>query len=194
MDKVKAQATQLAEKAQEAGKAGQAKIEGFQTKKQSDTLLRDLGAYTFATERGRADNQTPTKIAGVIAQLDAFEAQNGPIDLSPDPGVNATTDAAGGMAPPVANVPQGSVVNVNAQDPNAAPIYTGGGIPTSNVGVPAANVGAPSGNVGGIPSGNVGGGIPSGNVGGIPSGNVGGIPSDNVGGVPEASVGDTPAS
>jgi hypothetical protein len=186
MDKVKAQATQLAEKAQEAGKAGQAKIEGFQTKKQADTLLRDLGAYTFAKERGRSDDQTDTKIAGVFAQLDAYEAQNGPIDLSPDPVVNATTSAAGGMAPPVSNVVQGSgIVNVNAQDPNAAPIYTGGGIPTSNVGVPAANVGVPSGNVGGVPSGNVGG-VPSGNMGGIPSGNVGGIPEDSVGDVPSS--------
>jgi hypothetical protein len=169
MDKVKAQATQLAEKATEAGKAGQAKIEGMQTKKQADTLLRDLGAYTFAKARGRGDDQTDTKIAGVMAQLDAYEAQQGPIDLTPNPIVNATTDAAGGMAPPVATVPQGSVVNVSAVDPNAAPIYTGGGIPSGSVGVP------------------------SGNVGGIPSGNVGGIPSGNVGGIPEASVGDTPS-
>lgn len=170
MDKVKAQATQLAEKAQEAGKAGQAKIETFQTKKQSDTMLRDLGAYTFAKERGRADAQTDSKIAGVLAQLDAFEAQHGQIDLTPDPVVAGITDSAGGMAPPVSNVPQSSVVNVNAQDPNAAPIFTGGGIPTGGVG-----------------------GVPSGNVGGIPSGNVGGIPSGNVGGVPDAAVGDTPS-
>ena len=40
MDKVKAQATQLAEKAQEAGKVGQQKIGNLQTKKQADTLLR----------------------------------------------------------------------------------------------------------------------------------------------------------
>jgi hypothetical protein len=171
LDKVKTQATQLAEKAQEAGKAGQAKLESFQTKKQSDTLLRDLGAYTFAKAKGRGDADTDTKIAGVIAQLDAFEAQQGPIDLSPDPGTSATTDAAGGMAAPVANVPASSVVG-DATD-TTAPVYQA---PATNAGVPAANVGAPAPNVGGIPSGNVGG-VPSGNVGGVPGANVGDTPS-----------------
>jgi hypothetical protein len=175
LDKVKAQATQLAEKGQEAAKAGQAKIGTLQTKKQADTLLRDLGAHTFAKMKGRGDAQTDTKIAGVTAQLDAHEAEHGPIDLTPDPAVTATTDAAGGQAPPVANVPQSSVVGVDASDVGGAPApnFTA----ASNVGVPASSVG----------------GIPSGNVGGIPSGNVGGIPSGNVGGVPEASMGDTPS-
>ena len=172
MDKVKAQATQLAEKAQEAGKAGQAKIGTLQTKKQADALLRELGAHHFAKAKGRGDDQTDTKIAGVMAQLDAHEQEHGQIDLSPDPVIQGTTDAAGGMAPPVSNIPGGSVVT------SAAPADFGG---------------VPSGNVGGIPTGNVGG-VPAGNVGGVPSGNVGGIPSSNVGGVPEASVGETPTA
>ena len=83
MDKVKAQATQLAEKAQEAGKAGQAKLGTLQTKKQADTLLRELGAHHFAKAKGRGDDQTDTKIAGVMAQLDAHEAEHGQIDLTP---------------------------------------------------------------------------------------------------------------
>ena len=86
MDKVKAQATQLAEKAQEAGKAGQAKLGTLQTKKQADTLLRELGAHHFAKAKGRGDDQTDTKIAGVMAQLDAHEAEHGQIDLTPGPG------------------------------------------------------------------------------------------------------------
>ena len=85
MDKVKAQATQLAEKAQEAGKVGQQKIGNLQTKKQADTLLRELGAHHFAKAKGRGDQQTDTKIAGVMAQLDAHEAEHGQIDLTPDP-------------------------------------------------------------------------------------------------------------
>lgn len=178
LDKVKTQATQLAEKAQEAGKAGQAKLESFQTKKQADTMLRDLGAYTFAKLRGRADADVETKISGVIAQLDAYEAEHGAIDLSPDPSVSATTDAAGGTAVPVATVPSSSVVGVDASDVGGAPV------PAANFGVPAANVGVPSANVG----------APAANVGGIPSGNVGGIPSGNIGGVPEANVGDAPSS
>ena len=157
LDKVKTQATQLAEKAQEAGKAGQAKLESLQTKKQSDTMLRDLGAYTFAKAKGRGDSETETKIAGVIAQLDAFEAQHGAIDLSPDPGTSATTDAAGGMAAPVGSVPQSSVV-ADASDTTPAPAYQ----------APAAPAASPAPNVGGIPSGNVGG-VPSPNVGDTPT-------------------------
>jgi hypothetical protein len=167
MDKVKAQATQLAEKAQEAGKVGQQKIGNLQVKKQADNLLRELGAHHFAKAKGRGDDQTDTKIAGVMAQLDAHEAEHGQIDLTPDPVVQGTTDAAGGMAPPVSNVVASSVVT-------SAPDVSG----------------LPSG-VGGLPSGGVGG-VPAGNVGGIPSGNVGGIPSGNVGGVPQGSVGETP--
>jgi hypothetical protein len=176
MDKVKAQATQIAEKAQEAGKAGQAKLGTLQTEKQADALLRELGAHHFAKARGRGDAQTDTKIAGAMAQLDAHEQEHGQIDLTPDPVIQGTTDAAGGMAPPVSNIPGGSVVTTAAP---AAPVADFGGVP--------------SGNVGGIPAGNVGG-VPSGNVGGVPSGTVGGIPSGNVGGVPEASVGETPSA
>jgi hypothetical protein len=184
MDKVKAQATQLAEKAQEAGKVGQAKIGNLQTKKAADTLLRDLGAHHFAKARGRGDDQTDTKIAGVMAQLDAHEAEHGQIDLTPDPIVQGTSDAAGGMAPPVSNVVSSSVVT-SAPDVSAVPMANSGGVPSGNVG------GVPSGNVGGIPSGNVGG-VPSGNVGGIPTDNVGGIPSENTGGLPTGSTGEIP--
>jgi hypothetical protein len=184
MDKVKAQATQLAEKAQEAGKVGQAKIGNLQTKKAADTLLRDLGAHHFAKARGRGDDQTDTKIAGVMAQLDAHEAEHGQIDLTPDPIVQGTSDAAGGMAPPVSNVVSSSVVT-SAPDVSAVPMANSGGVPSSNFG------GVPSGNVGGIPSGNVGG-IPTDNVGGIPTDNVGGIPSENTGGLPTGSTGEIP--
>ncbi len=162
MDKVKAQATQLAEKAQEAGKVGQAKIGNLQTKKQADTLLRELGAHHFAKAKGRGDQQTDSKIAGVMAQLDAHEAEHGQIDLTPDPVVQGTTDAAGGMAPPVSNVVASSVVT-------SAPDVSG----------------VPAGGASGVPAGNVGG-IPSGNVGGVPSGNVGGVPQGSVGETPQA--------
>jgi hypothetical protein len=166
MDKVKAQASQVVEKGKEAGKLGQQKIEGLQVKKQADNLLRELGAHHFAKAKGRGDAQTDTKIAGVMAQLDAHEAEHGQIDLTPDPVVQGTTDAAGGMAPPVSNVVASSVVT-------SAPDVSG----------------LPSG-VGGLPPAGVGG-VPAGNVGGIPSGNVGGIPSGNVGGVPQGGVGET---
>lgn len=169
MDKVKAQATQLAEKAQEAATVGQAKLGNLQTKKQADALLRELGAHQFAKAKGRGDASTDSKIAGVMAQLDAHEAQHGPVDLTPDPLVDSTTQASGGVAPPASTVPSGSPVHVASVDANQAPVYT------------------PD-----IPSGGVGS-IPSGNVGGVPSGSVGGVPAGETGNVPRPSVGDTPS-
>ena len=54
MDKVKAQATQVAQKAQEQAKAGQAKLAEKQSGRRSDALLRDLGAAVYAEKTGKA--------------------------------------------------------------------------------------------------------------------------------------------
>ena len=52
MDKVKAQATVLADKAQTGVQQGQTKLQEMQATKQADHLLRELGAYVFLSERG----------------------------------------------------------------------------------------------------------------------------------------------
>ena len=44
LDKAKEQATKLADKAQEAGKAGQDKLKDVQAKRRADSLLRGVGA------------------------------------------------------------------------------------------------------------------------------------------------------
>ena len=54
MDKVKAQATVLADKAQTGVQQGQTKLQELQSAKQVDHLLRELGATVFLSERGRA--------------------------------------------------------------------------------------------------------------------------------------------
>ena len=53
-DKVKSQAQDVAKRAQEAGKAGQAKLDEFQAKRQLDSLYRDLGeaVYNERTSNG----------------------------------------------------------------------------------------------------------------------------------------------
>jgi hypothetical protein len=51
MDKVKSQATQIAEKGKQGVVQGQAKLDAMQAKKQLDGLFRDLGAATYAMER-----------------------------------------------------------------------------------------------------------------------------------------------
>lgn len=95
MDKVKAQATQLAEKAQEAGKAGQAKLEQVQAKRHVDNLLRELGAHTFLQHKGRGDGETATKVSTLISQIDAHEAEHGPIDVESGDGTGAGAASAG---------------------------------------------------------------------------------------------------
>ncbi|HUZ19755.1 MAG TPA: hypothetical protein VMU75_04185 [Acidimicrobiales bacterium] len=91
MDKVKVQATQLAEKAQEAGKAGQAKIEALQAKRKADSLLHELGSITFHARTDRGSPGDDGRIADLVEQLRQYEAEHGPVD-------DATFDGAGGEA------------------------------------------------------------------------------------------------
>ncbi|HUY07635.1 MAG TPA: hypothetical protein VMU99_10280 [Acidimicrobiales bacterium] len=100
-DKVKAQATQLAQKAQEAGKAGQSKLEDVQARRRADGLLRDLGAATYAEQSGRATDDTHAEIERLMGELSAHEAEHGPLGAS---GVEepAEQDAPSGSEPPPA--------------------------------------------------------------------------------------------
>jgi hypothetical protein len=79
MDKVKAQATVLADKAQTGVQQGQTKLQEMQTGKQEDHLLRELGAYVFLSERGRIQPDSEAKVAGIMSQLDALEAAGSPV-------------------------------------------------------------------------------------------------------------------
>jgi len=73
---------------------------GVMTKKQADQLLRELGAHHFAKAKGRGDDQTDTKIAGVMSQLDAHEAEHGQVDLTPRLHSGATAPGAEASDPP----------------------------------------------------------------------------------------------
>jgi hypothetical protein len=99
MDKMKAQAQQLAQKAQEAGKAGQSKLEDVQAKRKWDGLLRDLGAAVYAQKTGTSTDDT--EVDRILKELTDLEAQNGPIDDS-EP---STTDS--GAAPDTETTPEG---------------------------------------------------------------------------------------
>lgn len=85
LDKVKAQATVLADKAQTGVQQGQTKLQEMQSGKQADHLLRDLGAYVFLSERGRNQPDSETKVAGLMAQLDALEAAGTPVTITAEP-------------------------------------------------------------------------------------------------------------
>jgi len=76
LDKVKQQAAQVAEKAQEAGRAGAARIGDVQAKRQFDGLLRDLGAAVYAQRSGRvADNSSA--VDSLYEKLTQMEAEHG---------------------------------------------------------------------------------------------------------------------
>jgi hypothetical protein len=94
MDKVKAQATQVAAKAQEAGKAGQAKLEAVQARRKADALLTELGRITFDGHEGRGAAGDEQRATDLFEQLHQYEAEYGPI--GDDPVSGATRDGATG--------------------------------------------------------------------------------------------------
>jgi hypothetical protein len=82
MDKVKAQANQLAQKTQEAAQEGKAKIDQAQANRRGDALLRQLGAAVFAERTGRGTPDSQAKIEQLISDISAHERENG-LNLTP---------------------------------------------------------------------------------------------------------------
>jgi hypothetical protein len=81
MDKVKAQATQIAQKAQETAQEGKARLDQVQANRQADAMLRNLGALVYADRTNRGTPDTQDKINKLISQIQSHEATNG-INLS----------------------------------------------------------------------------------------------------------------
>ncbi|HLI15394.1 MAG TPA: hypothetical protein VKV23_04990 [Acidimicrobiales bacterium] len=79
MDKVKAQATQLAEKAQEAGKAGQAKLDALAARRRAEGLLNELGRIAYASRVGRAAPGDERRAGDLVEQLRQYEAEYEPL-------------------------------------------------------------------------------------------------------------------
>ncbi len=136
MDKIKSQATSLAE-------AGQTKLAGIQSKKQADALLLELGGLTFEQRTGRSASPADSRIAELISQLQAFEAEHGAIAVTPatpPPGETgsylptatstAPAGAPGAVPQPVAGVPQpvAGVPPADGGDPEVA----SGGLPAGS--------------------------------------------------------------
>jgi hypothetical protein len=126
MDKVKAQATVLADKAQTGLQQGQTKIAEMQTGKQVDHLLRELGAYVFLSERSRTEPDSETKVAGIMAQLDALEAAGTPVTVTPEGGVAP----ASGSTPPTTTTTTPPTAAAPIPQPGTA-IPDGGAIPSA---------------------------------------------------------------
>ncbi len=141
LDKVKAQATVLADKAQTGVQQGQTKLQEMQSGKQADHLLRDLGAYVFLSERGRNQPDSESKVAAIMSELDTLEAAGTAVTVTADPPVPPAVEAVpqSGAVPPSGGVPQAGPTPPAPPppSPSADPgIPSGGAIPQSGTGLP----------------------------------------------------------
>jgi hypothetical protein len=84
MDKVKAQATVLAQKTQETAREGKARLDQAQAARHADVMLRNLGALVYAEQTGRAAPDSAEQLARLVAQIQGHEAENG-ISLAAQP-------------------------------------------------------------------------------------------------------------
>jgi hypothetical protein len=99
MDRVKAQATVLAQKTQETAREGMARLDQATAGRHADTMLRNLGALVYAEQTGRGAPDSADQIARLVSQLSAHEAENG-INLAAQPsgwtpGLPGQDDAVG---------------------------------------------------------------------------------------------------
>jgi hypothetical protein len=155
MDKVKAQAAGLAEKAQEGAKAGQAKLSDMQAKKHADALLLELGGLVYSDQAGRGTPEGEKRSAAIIEELRQHEATNGPVAVTtalvapPAPDGTSFVPAGAGAAPDAA-APPAAAAQPAAPIPTAVP--DAGGVPQSTGGVPQQVENVPQ-STGGIPTG-----------------------------------------
>jgi hypothetical protein len=135
MEKLKSQASVLAEKAQETAKAGQDRISQMQAKRQADALLLELGGITYQSRTGRSQAGADARADEIVTKLQSHEAENGPI--------NVTSATA---APPASGtyVPGGSG--------GAGPSAASASAATPGPSTPPGPTGASSGATGGIPT------------------------------------------
>ncbi len=93
-DKVKAQASQLGQKAQEAAAEGKARLDQAQANRKGDGMLRDLGALVYAQQTGRGTSDSQSKIDSQIQQIQAHERENG-LNLGGEQDQSGQTQASG---------------------------------------------------------------------------------------------------
>ncbi len=68
MDKVKAQATQLAQKTQDTARDSMAKFDQSQANRHGDAMLRNLGAVVYAERSGRGTADSAAEIDRLVAR------------------------------------------------------------------------------------------------------------------------------
>lgn len=129
MDKVKSQASALAEKAQEGARAGQGKLSAMQAKHHADALLLELGGLTYLARAGRSTPANEARVEQLVAELSAHETAHGPVVVSPavaPPGESGsylpgTAPAAPTSATPATTMPSPPAVPFEGGVPQAVP-------------------------------------------------------------------------
>ena len=75
----------LQQTAKESFEKGKAKVEDVQADRAADKLLRDLGAWYYATRTGRDDGTAGEHIERLVGELQAHEAQFGELGKEAEP-------------------------------------------------------------------------------------------------------------
>ena len=84
LDKVKATV-------QEGAKTGQDKLSGMQAKRHADALLQELGEIVYCQRAGRPGTPGDDRVAAIMSQLQAYEAEHG--QITPPPAAWPSTNA-----------------------------------------------------------------------------------------------------
>lgn len=92
LDKVRSQATALAEKAQEGAKAGQGKLSTMQARRHADAMLAELGALTYLAHAGRSVPWAEERVGQLYAELAIYEALHGRLSAPVHPASVDGTD------------------------------------------------------------------------------------------------------
>jgi hypothetical protein len=148
MDRVKAQANQLAQMTQDAAQEGRSRIDQAQAGRRGDALLRQLGAAVFADRTGRGTPDSQAKIEQLISEISAHEQQNGlnltnpqpswPQPNAPQPGGPEQSGPQGGNPPdnPFSG-PAGSTYRPAGSGSDAGQVFPPpGGGPDAGTGFP----------------------------------------------------------
>lgn len=93
MDKVKAQATVIAQRTQDTARDSKAKLDQAQARRRADAMLRDLGVAVYAERTGRSTEDTDSKIDKLVGDLAAFETEHG-VNLITGAPAGGTGDSA----------------------------------------------------------------------------------------------------
>jgi hypothetical protein len=108
----------LQQTAKESLEKGKAKVDDVQADRAADKLLRDLGAWYYASRSGRDDGTANEHIERLIGELQAHEAQHGELGKEAPPAAPAAPAADPFSAPgPTASAPPAAPPAASAPPP-----------------------------------------------------------------------------